>query len=437
MSDKLTKTPISRRTVLKGAAAAGVAAGLHPKASKVFAAPAILQGAPITIKYGTWFWNEPGRGDAWKKQVDRFNAAQSEIKIEGVGVPFDQYTNDLLVQLQAGEIDYDVIQTTPDLVLRLLQAGILAPLTKVLEANGIEKLSDGHNNLYVDGEVRGLDVVTVVFGLFYNKTLFDNAGITTLPTTVDEWKQVSAQLTNRPNQFGMYGAHNMAEPESYWFQLQEWAAPFGGRWATGKTPNLTSEPILQAVQLFKDMYDTAFPQGVDDATSTRQWGENQIAQQLIVSAAANVLKDTAPDTYENVRTMPLPWESKESIARIHPITVNNQKDQTIQDAAIEWLTDLYKPENYRQLLMDCLDVIPAYDVGDLSEYYATLPWTEGFQDIKLVTPPDMVGDFIFNNQELGQIVISHVSEVLAGSVSVEDAMAAAQAEAEELAANLE
>jgi ABC-type glycerol-3-phosphate transport system substrate-binding protein len=86
--------------------------------------------------------------------------------------------------------------------------------------------------------------------------------------------------------------------------------------------------------------------------------------------------------------------------------------------------------------MDCLDVIPAYDVGDLSEYYATLPWTGGFADIKQVTPPEMVGDFITSNQELGQIVITHVSDVLTGGASVEDAMNAAQAEAEELTANL-
>jgi len=431
----MIKESMNRRSLIKGAAVAGAAVAA-PKMSKAFGAPAFLQAGPLEVKYGTWFWNEPGRGDAWQKQVDRFNASQSDIKITGVGVPFDQYTNDLLVQTQAGQIDYDVIQTTPDLVLRLLAADLLAPLTKVLQANNITKLSDGHNNLYVNNEVRGLDVVTVVFGLFYNKTMLDAAGAT-LPTNVDEWKAVSIKLTNRPNQFGIFSDHIMSEPESFWFTLQEWAAPFGGRWATGKTPNLNTDPIKQAVQLFKDMYDGAFPQGVDSSTATRQWGAQQIAQQLIVSAAANVLKDKAPDVYPNVRTMPLPWESKESIARIHPITVNNQKDQTIQDAAITWLTDLYNPTNYKQLLTDCLDVIPAYDLGDLSDYYATLPWTDGFKDVKLVTPPEMVGDFIFNNQELGQIVITHVSDVLSGGASVDDAMEAAQKEAEDLAANLD
>ena len=66
---KVIYTPSwSRRKLLKtgaGVGAAGVAAGISPKASKVFAAPTVLQGEPITLDYMTWFYNEPGRGDAW------------------------------------------------------------------------------------------------------------------------------------------------------------------------------------------------------------------------------------------------------------------------------------------------------------------------------------------------------------------------------------
>jgi ABC-type glycerol-3-phosphate transport system substrate-binding protein len=256
-----------------------------------------------------------------------------------------------------------------------------------------------------------------------------------LPSNPDEWLKLSTDLTDRPNKFGMFSAHVMSQAESFWFQLQEWACPFGGTWATGKTPNLSTEPIMNAIQLFKNFYDATFPQGSDDSTATRQWSENQIAQQLIVSAAVNVYKDSAPDLYPNIRSMSLPWASKQSIARIHPITVNNQGKNV--DAAIEWITWLYKPENYRLLLTEQLDVIPSYDVGGLDDYFAQLTWLDGYKDIAPTTPPDMVGDFIFNNQEFGQIVLTHVQDVLTGNASVEDAMAAAQSEAEELAANLE
>jgi ABC-type glycerol-3-phosphate transport system substrate-binding protein len=47
-----------------------------------------------------------------------------------------------------------------------------------------------------------------------------------------------------------------------------------------------------------------------------------------------------------------------------------------------------------------------------------------------------VGDFIFNNDEYGQIVITNFQNVLAGNQSVEDAMKTAQSQAEELAGRL-
>ena len=435
-STRIARSQVSRRSLLKGSAAATAGLALvGPKASKVFAAPTVLQGETVELDYVTWFWNEPGRGDAWRQMIADFQAEQSDITINEAGWPFDEFANNIIVQLQAGSLDGDLIQTTPDLVLRLLQAGVTTNLNPVLEANEITTLSSAHDYITVDGEVQGLDVVTVVFGLLYNTALFESAGITTLPTTPDEWLTVSTGLTERPNTFGMFSDHLMSEAESFWFTLQQWGVIYDGLWAEGKTPLLTSEPIIKSLDLFKAFYDATFPQGVDNATATQLWSNQQIAQQMIVSAAVNVYKDTAPELYPNINSYSLPWESKKSISRIHPITVNNQSDN--QEAAMEFVTWLYKPENYRNLLTRQLDVIPAYDVGGLDDYFATLQWLTGFEDIVQITPPEMVGDFIFANQEFGQIVLTNFQNVLSGSQSSEEAMAVAQAQAEDLASRLE
>jgi ABC-type glycerol-3-phosphate transport system substrate-binding protein len=198
---------------------------------------------------------------------------------------------------------------------------------------------------------------------------------------------------------------------------------------------VTSAPILSAVKLFKQFYDNCFPQGSNDATATRQWADQQIAQQLIVSALVNVYKSTAPKLYPNIRSYSLPWPSKKSIARIHPITVNAHGKNV--DAAKEFVKFLYTPENYRDLLTHSLDVIPAYDVGGLDAYFKDIHWLEGYKDMAFITPPEVMGDFIFNNQEFGQIVINHVTEVLSGNRPVEDAMGDAQTELEALAGRLD
>jgi len=433
---KIISSPLNRRTMFKGGAAAAAGLALaHPKASRVFAAPAFLQSEPVEISYVTWFWNEDGRKDAWRDVIAKFHSEQSDIKIKEAGWAFPDFSNNIVTQLQAGKLEGDIIQTTPDLVLRLLKAGVLTPLGDVLTANNITTLNPAHDYITVDGQPLGLDVVTVPFGLFYNQAIFDANSITTLPSTTDDWLAVATQLTNRPNQFGMMSPHLISEPGSFWFTLQEWAAPFGGTWATGKTPNLTTDPILKAIDLFKKFYDATFPQGTNDSTSNSLWSGGQIAQQLIVSPVANVIKANNPTLYESLRSMPLPWADHETVYRIHPITVNNTSSNI--DASKAFITWLYKPENYRMLLTECLDLLPSYDVGGLEDYYASIKWADGLKDVKGVTPPDMVGDFIFNNDEFGQIVIAHVSDVLAGNASVEDAMGAAQSEAEELAGRLE
>jgi len=437
-SFELDKHAVSRRSLLKTGAVAGaavVAAGVSPKASKVFAAPTVLQGSPVELDYVTWFWTEDGRNKAWRDVIAKFHSEQSDIHINEAGWNFPEFSNNIVTQLQAGKLDGDIIQTTPDLVLRLLKAGALTPLGSVLTANNITTLNPAHDYIPVDGQPMGLDVVTVPFGLFYNQAIFDANNITTLPANVDDWLALSTQLTNRPNMFGMTGAHLVAEPASFWFQLQEWACPYGGTWATGKTPNLTTEPIINAVTLFKKFYDASFPQGANDATQNSLWAGGQIAQQLIVSPVANVIKANNATLYESLRSMPLPWADHSTVYRIHPITVNSTSDK--QEASIAFITWLYKPENYRMLVTECLDLLTAYDVGGMEDYYASIKWADGFKEVKGITPPEMVGDFVYNNDEFGQIVINHVTDVLVGSASPEDAMAAAQKEAEELSTRLE
>jgi hypothetical protein len=56
-----------------------------------------------------------------------------------------------------------------------------------------------------------------------------------------------------------------------------------------------------------------------------------------------------------------------------------------------------------------------------------------YDGVSYATPFDVVGDFVYNFQELGQIIITHMSDVLIANKPVEEAMAAAQVEAEALA----
>jgi len=298
-------------------------------------------------------------------------------------------------------------------------------------------LSKAQDMLRKDGEVNGLDIVTVRFGLLYNKALYDKAGLKE-PTSIDEWSTAVKSLTNKPNQFGIYSPHVASDPFSTWFILTQWPVLFDGVWADGKKPLLTSDPVIKGLQLFKDMYDSAMPQGTDNGTANIMFGNSQIAQMLVVSAAVNQWKTLTkdPELYGNLRSSKPFWPGGKGITRIHPICINANTEPEKQAAAKEFLSWLYKKENYQQLLEGCLDVIPAIEGGIREEYRKTLTWADGYDETTAITVPEVLGDFVLFNDELGQIVVPHFQEVLSGSTSVEDAMAAAQTEAEDLAARV-
>jgi ABC-type glycerol-3-phosphate transport system substrate-binding protein len=432
---------VSRRTFLKttafGMAAAALAACAAPVAPGAASAadssaPAVSTGARQTVRYLSWWFEEGNRGQTWLNFVKEFNESQSDIEVVTENIPFDAYTTKTIVGAQSGQLDGDIIMATPELAPRLVRSDLLAPLDEVLTRNNITDLSSAHDALRKDGSLYGLDMVTVAFGILYNNDRYEEAGVTPA-TTPEDWVALSAELTDRDAQkYGFFATHQVNEAADFWFQLQVWCMPYDGLWAEGTTPLLTSEPIINGLKLFKAMYDGAMPQGADTPTGQRLFQTGDVAQGLFVSAAVGAFKPNAPDLYPKLRSAPIPWASNKSIARIHPMMVNAASP--VKDAAMEFVSYVYKPDNYRRMVEGCEDVIFAQPSAARQEYLDNLHWLKpGYDGVSYVTPFDIVGDFVYNFQEFGQIVITQFSSVLTGGVSVEDAMAAAQVEAEALA----
>ncbi len=433
--------PINRRNFLKasavGAASAALAACAPAASTPTPAAiatgvPAVPTGAKQTVRYLSWWFEEGNRGITWNNFIKEFNDKHPGIEVVAEQIPFDQYTTKTIVGAQAGKLDGDIIMATPELAPLLIAADLLEPLDGVLTTNNITDLSSAHDALRKDGHLYGLDMVTVAFGLIYNSKMYADAGVKPA-TTPDELVSVSKALTDRPGQkYGFWSDHLVSDAANFWFKLEEYCMPYDGVWAKGKVPQLTSDPIIKGLKLFKQLYDDAFPQGADGPTADRLFGTNALAQQLVVSAAVGSYKPKFPELYPLLASAPIPWASNKSIARIHPMMIN--KSSAVKDAAMQFVTYMYEKDNYRRMVEGCEDVIFAQPSVARKEYLDNLPWLKpGFDGVTYVTPFDVVGDFVYNFNEFGQIVITNFADVLNGGKSVEDAMAAAQTQAEALA----
>ena len=252
---------------------------------------------------------------------------QSDIHLNETGYGENDYFKQILIQAKSGKIDGDLFTATPDVFLRLMKAGFTTSLEDVVKKAGVT-VSKAQDMLRKDGEINGLDIVTVRFGLLYNKGLFDKAGVSE-PKDIDDWVEGVKKLTNKPNQFGIYSPHLASEPFSVWFVLQQWAVLYDGVWAKGQTPLLTSDPVIKGMKLFKTMYDVGMPQGTDTGTSNKLFGASKIAQDMVVSAAVNAWKSSTddPNLYGNLRSAKPFWPGGKAITRIHPICRQRHRRQ--------------------------------------------------------------------------------------------------------------
>jgi arabinogalactan oligomer/maltooligosaccharide transport system substrate-binding protein len=160
---------------------------------------------PVTI---TW-WdtsNATNEAPTYKALVKQFEAANKDIKVKYVNVPFDQAQNKF--DTAAGSKGApDVLRSEVGWTPAFAKKGYFLPL------DGTAALADQgkfQSNLIeqakYDGKTYGVPLVTDTLALVYNKALFKKAGITEAPKTWDELKADAAKLKDKAKVDGYWGS---------------------------------------------------------------------------------------------------------------------------------------------------------------------------------------------------------------------------------------
>ena len=102
----MTHQAMTRRTLLGAGAAAGI--GAITGKQSTFAAPAVIQGGPVTIRFMTHNTLEQPAGDVLKQMIAEFEAENPDIKIQIEEVP----NADILTKLTA----YAEANDLPDVI---------------------------------------------------------------------------------------------------------------------------------------------------------------------------------------------------------------------------------------------------------------------------------------------------------------------------------
>jgi ABC-type glycerol-3-phosphate transport system substrate-binding protein len=205
----MADSTLNRRRLLQTGAVAG--AGLAVAKSSAFAAPAVIQGGPVTLRFMTHNTLEQPAGEVLKEIVAEFEQENPDIKIQIEEVP----NADILTKMTA----YAEADDLPDILdgqfglASFINLDAAMDITDRVDAEGLRDsfipvaLEAGMDG---EGRILGLPFYTGTDALYYRTDHFEEAGLdpNAPPTTWDELTETAIALTNpRAGRygFGMYG----------------------------------------------------------------------------------------------------------------------------------------------------------------------------------------------------------------------------------------
>lgn len=240
---------ISRRTFLKGAVATGVGFALSGQ-------PLLARAQePVTIRLMAW--GNPTEYEARLKTIEMFHAAHPNIRVEFIHTP-DEYMTKLQTML-AGRDYPDIIFLGNGDIQPFVERGQLMPIDSFIERDGFDTSDIFPTNeaLYnVNGVQYGFPVDAANNQLFFNKTMFAEAGVEPPPTNIadpnwtwDTFLEKALAVTDAAkNQWG-YQVNPGFRP------LWIWITANGGQFFNedGTACVVNEEPAVEALQFLADL----------------------------------------------------------------------------------------------------------------------------------------------------------------------------------------
>ena len=164
--------------------------------------------SPITLKWALW---DLDKTTYIKPLIEAYQAKHPNVKFEPVDLGSQDYQQMIATQLAGGAKDLDIV-TVKDVpnYANLVRAGSIGDLSGFMTEQKIDAASFGGlvDELKIDGKVYALPFRSDFWIVYYNKDIFDKAGVP-YPTNDMTWAQFDAtaeKLTGGMGTNKTYGA---------------------------------------------------------------------------------------------------------------------------------------------------------------------------------------------------------------------------------------
>jgi multiple sugar transport system substrate-binding protein len=201
--------------------------------------------------------NPPANRNVFEKLVDKFNQTHTDVKVESIFLAQPQLPK--ILTAVVGNVPPDILAFYPQITGQLADLRAIIPLEDWLDKLPLKSEISPNllEELQLDGHLWSTPLYTSNIGIFYRPKLFEAAGITQMPKTWEELRQVAKKLTidrngdNRPEQYGILLPLGKGEWTVFsWFPFLLSA---GGEVLTNNQPNLMNPGALKALQFWEQL----------------------------------------------------------------------------------------------------------------------------------------------------------------------------------------
>ncbi|MHB8730558.1 MAG: ABC transporter substrate-binding protein [bacterium] len=197
--------PTSRRRLLRGAAAAGLAWPALRGAAAFLDPMAASAAAPITLQYPSWMFSEPATGKYFRDLGAAYAQAHPNARVDLVQLPAGQYVEKIFTEIQSGQVP-DILPLFTTQMPQYMHLDLLEPLDPWLDKAPFEnKLVLLQKFAQKNGKNYGIPLTASPQGLLYNQLLLEKAKVD-IPKTLDDLYSAADKIYKATGVFG-FGVH--------------------------------------------------------------------------------------------------------------------------------------------------------------------------------------------------------------------------------------
>jgi multiple sugar transport system substrate-binding protein len=396
---------LSRRRLLKGAAATAAGAGL---AASGFPMPAIAAG--VTLKLidpwaGTTF------GDRHNAQIKKYMDSHPGVTIERLDVPFADFRQSLVQGAAAGDLPDIALIDNPDFHA-FAALGVLADLTSEVKAWGqADQYFPGHwSSTVYQGANHGVPCFSNCLAWWMNSDMKAEAGVST-PASWDDLTAAATKL-KKGDRFGMVmDADHSEEGVFQWLSFL---------WSAGSDLGTINDAGGQkAMQYWVDQVKNGTMSkgilGWNQWAVKDEFGNKRAAMMLAGPWFIPEMKKSYPDVKWEVSAIP---KDKVASSILGGENYGVTKASANPQAAWDYIAWTQEAENYKPFIQS-LGMFPSRKDDAEDPYWTKDPVLSVFLDAVKVARPRAYGAHYI---EISAAVQDAMQAAISGQMSAKDAL---------------